>query len=861
MPEEDKLIHRFQRERQRQLKAAKKSGFSLEDGDSGGGSLGAPTELTHGGVALDIDNLSDGDFGDSEDDMPKHQRRKDDRGFEGADFVKRAHFGNDSDGEDGERKLSQKELLEETIAKYKQQKFERQDARREENNKIDEIDAEFDAIRGLIFQAGSKAEAKKKDPGTKSALALSRGEVDGHADFERLAAELSREVKAQPTDRLQSEMELATAEAKRLKLLEADRLRRMQPDGGGNGGGGGGDGGSGGGSSTRRAAPTDDDLVDDFGLPGTGEPDYDSDDDDDEEGGIDDEEDDEEDEEDDEDDEGDEGDEEELGSAIESGEEGEEGGSDDDEGEDDEDDEDEDEGEGEEVVVRSAKAAKAAKAAKGAAAGSARKASARTPQEKPLVELPYVFTCPSDSAALGKLIDLAGPVVARQRTVLQRLIAGHHVKLKEANKEKLAKLAELLIERVGSLAATEPPDAAALAAAAAAAAPSDGSAPPEFATPCALLQPLYPAIYSLAEQLPVPVALRMLDELQAVRSGWRQARKVLGGPGGSRHVSLPPPALAVLALLVQLYPLSDFRHVVVTPLVLLVQEVLAQPTPLPSSRVGVRRLLFLCSIALHLVGAAARWMPELHQVATALLEALMARGVEGGAKAGAAPQPLRFDGLHGDDDDEENGDEGGDGDEDDGKGPMDVDTAAAILRLVTDLARVGAPLPSYPELFGPMLATLTSPPAAASKRASEAQAGGKPAKGGKKQAKQATPAADAASALPAGLRSLHKEAVGAVSDGLRAAIRTRKPLSMQKALAVPLKQFNPIFDDDFQPDQSMDPDRARAEKQKLQRKVKQEKKGAIRELRKDGQFLAAERQKEKEKQTAMRKRRRPATCP
>lgn len=94
---------------------------------------------------------------------------------------------------------------------------------------------------------------------------------------------------------------------------------------------------------------------------------------------------------------------------------------------------------------------------------------------------------------------------------------------------------------------------------------------------------------------------------------------------------------------------------------------------------------------------------------------------------------------------------------------------------------------------------------------------------------------------------MHKEAVGAVSDGLRAAIRTRKPLSMQKALAVPLKQFNPIFDDDFQPDQSMDPDRARAEKQKLQRKVKQEKKGAIRELRKDGQFLAAERQKEKEK--------------
>ena len=95
-------------------------------GDADGQALGAPTQLTHGGLALDMDNLSDGDFGDSEDEMPKHQRRKDDRGFEGADFVKRSHFGNDDDEGDG-RQLSQKELLEETIAKYKMQKFERQE--------------------------------------------------------------------------------------------------------------------------------------------------------------------------------------------------------------------------------------------------------------------------------------------------------------------------------------------------------------------------------------------------------------------------------------------------------------------------------------------------------------------------------------------------------------------------------------------------------------------------------------------------------------------------------------------------------------------------------------------------------------
>ena len=38
-------------------------------------------------------------------------------------------------------------------------------------------------------------------------------------------------MKAQPTDRLQTEGELALAEAQRLKRLEAERKLRMQPDG------------------------------------------------------------------------------------------------------------------------------------------------------------------------------------------------------------------------------------------------------------------------------------------------------------------------------------------------------------------------------------------------------------------------------------------------------------------------------------------------------------------------------------------------------------------------------------------------------------------------------------------------------
>ena len=72
-------------------------------------------------------------------------------------------------------------------------------------------------------------------------------------------------------------------------------------------------------------------------------------------------------------------------------------------------------------------------------------------------------------------------------------------------------------------------------------------------------------------------------------------------------------------------------------------------------------------------------------------------------------------------------------------------------------------------------------------------------------------------------------------------------MRMQRAPVVAIKQFNPAFDDDFAPTISMDPDRERAEVQKLRRQTKKEKKGAMRELRKDGAFLAARRDEERRK--------------
>eukprot|EP00966_Prymnesium_polylepis_P097270 2253495-Prymnesium_polylepis.1 len=106
MPLEDKLISRFQRERQRQDRDSK---YALEDTQPAG-SLGG---LTHGGQALgEMDEMSDVGWGDDDDDDERAQRGA--GGANNAEFIQQVHFG----GGDAPRK-SAAELLEETIAKYK----------------------------------------------------------------------------------------------------------------------------------------------------------------------------------------------------------------------------------------------------------------------------------------------------------------------------------------------------------------------------------------------------------------------------------------------------------------------------------------------------------------------------------------------------------------------------------------------------------------------------------------------------------------------------------------------------------------------------------------------------------------------
>ena len=73
--------------------------------------------------------------------------------------------------------------------------------------------------------------------------------------------------------------------------------------------------------------------------------------------------------------------------------------------------------------------------------------------------------------------------------------------------------------------------------------------------------------------------------------------------------------------------------------------------------------------------------------------------------------------------------------------------------------------------------------------------------------------------------------------------QARRPLTLQSHKPIPIPSFLPKFEEGYAPGRRFDPDSERNEASKLKALVKKERKGAVRELRKDNRFLAGERQK------------------
>lgn len=94
------------------------------------------------------------------------------------------------------------------------------------------------------------------------------------------------------------------------------------------------------------------------------------------------------------------------------------------------------------------------------------------------------------------------------------------------------------------------------------------------------------------------------------------------------------------------------------------------------------------------------------------------------------------------------------------------------------------------------------------------------------------------------LQTLHGNTIATLTRMVGFARASRQPLALQAHKPIPIASYAPKFEENYSLTKHYDPDAERNEASKLKALYKKEKKGAIRELRKDNKFLAGEKARE-----------------
>ncbi|NXO81553.1 NOP14 protein, partial [Sitta europaea] len=522
---EEKMIRRFALERQQNY--GKKNIYNLNEDE----------ELTHYGQSLaEIEKLND--IVDSDSDTEE-------RGALSAELTA-AHFGggggllrkkvksSEQQDEEEEKPKSRKELIEEMIAKSKQEKQERQTRRESALELTEKLDKDWKEIQTLIAHKTPKSERKDKE--------VEKPKPD---EYDMIVRELGFEMKAKPSERLKTEEELAKEEQARLQKLEADRLRRMRGiDEEAN--------------KKRPSHMSADDLADGFIL----------DKDDrrllsykDGKINIENEEKKEGEEEEEEDNENEEESQEESAS------------------EDEEDDAADSHSDLESDLESEEEAPgnKEEKKHKANENESQHEEKLDPKREAAKSELPYTFAVPESYETFKSL--LAGRTTEQQLIILERIQKCNHPSLAVGNKAKLEKLFGFLLEYIGELATLDLP---------------------ELRTIDKLVLPLY----NLCQMFPEAAS----DSIKFIlRDAAHDLEEVIEVKGRAAFPGLD--TLIYLKIVSLLFPTSDFWHPVVTPAFIYMSQLLTKCHI--TTLQDVIKGLFICCLFVEYVSLSRRFVPEL----------------------------------------------------------------------------------------------------------------------------------------------------------------------------------------------------------------------------------------------------------
>lgn len=395
--------------------------------------------------------------------------------------------------------------------------------------------------------------------------------------------------------------------------------------------------------------------------------------------------------------------------------------------------------------------------------------------------LPFTFPCPG---SLEELRDIASKY-PRERlpTIVQRIRALYHPKLDSKNKERLGQFSMALVDYI--------------------------SAPWDLATSpsSSVLESLIRHIHSLAKMFPVEIGERFRHHLIEI--------------GRLRPLALEPEDLVLLTAIGSIFPTSDHFHQVVTPATLVATRYLGTnvPSDLADHAVG----LYLSILALQYQQLAKRYVPEvINFVANsicALSPVAPADNDVGGfprhqsasqlrTKSAGKITPRKLEFL-----DCKRTEKGKEREQEQ---EQDVVLQVSILETSLQICDAAADTWSGKGAFAetmsqvlPLVQHLN----------------------GKKCRHHLPPSVcERAEKLQAKLTRM-----------IRLAELARRPLELHHHRPLAIKTYIPKFEETFDPDKHYDPDRERAQLAKLKADHKKERKGAMRELRKDSNFMAREK--------------------
>jgi nucleolar protein 14 len=734
---------RFALEKQKAHK--KTSMFDLEDDDE--------PVLTHGGKAFEFDeegelkddfNEEFSDDGSDMSDLEEHNRKRLKR------LRDQVEANEEGDEKEPERKKSKKEVMEEVIAKSKFHKYERQAAKEDDEDLRLELDKETADIRSLLMGQRKKKNGDTPLDGTiddSKPLAVVGLDRDAfEKDYDLAVRKMTQDKRAKPTMRTKTVEEIAEKEAERLRELEEKRLKRMRgeevsdseedeeseadaedvnddnkpafeiirTDGEEV------DFGLGKGIKARLTATElgiddEDDFVIEDDLVASGS----------DLGDIDD---------------ADFTSSEDEGAAV----------------EDDEDDE----------------------FTRGLLTESEAKDSIFNKETK-LNDtnatddgLPYTFPCPQNHAEFLEVVrDIP---LSKQPTVIQRIRALYHPKLRSEYKEKLGNFSRALVQHIAYLGTV-----------------SDDNLYPT-------LDNVIRHVHSLAKMFPVDIAQEFRSHIEEM--------------GHQRPLALEVGDLYVLTAIGSMFPTSDHFHQVATPAMLSIGRFLGQKVP--SNLADYATGAYLCIQSLQYQKLAKRYVPEVMNFALNTICALAPEKPKRklglfpiheirpairttGAKKSAV-RKLTCDDCR--------------ASKTELSGERKVALLSTNISIILAASETWAGKPSFFETFEPALRTLeylTSKP-------------NRPH-------------------LPDALLQDAEKAIAHLSRALKVATLSRRPLELHHHKPLAIKTFVPKFEDGFDPEKHYDPDRERAESAKLRAEYKKEKKGEMRAIRKEANFLAREK--------------------